>query len=125
MAFYEDKRDKTAFRLLQRRGASMTVRNENGIIDDETGMVEYGVDDDHSTVGVFKNIDEKLWKHETVTSESREVVVSAKPFAEETPEFVPAIGHVLVFGTREFKILGVLPISPAGITIVYRLLVAT
>ena len=103
----------------------MIVRDENGVVDEETGLITEGGNQDHSTVGVFKLIDEKLWKHETVTTESREAVLSAKSFSEETPEFIPQIGHLLVAGTREFKILGVIPVSPAGITIVYRLFVAT
>ena len=121
--FYEDKRDKVAARLLRKRGVDMLVRNEAGEVDDESGEVTYGDPEDHDSYGVFKIIDEKLWKFIDITTQSREVVLAAEPFAKEDPEFVPKIGHLLIVGTQEFKIIGVIPVSPANITILYRLFV--
>lgn len=102
----------TATRLLQRFGASATIKRQTtGTYDPSTGTTPVTVTELATTAAVFaydqKYIDGTL-------------ILQGDQRAYMTPAVMPKQGDLLAWHGRDWSIVAVKPISPAGVPVVYE-----
>lgn len=102
----------TATRLLQRFGASATLKRQTtGAYDPSTGTTPVTVTELATTTAVFaydqKYIDGTL-------------ILQGDQRAYMTPAVMPKQGDVLTWQSKDWQVIAVKPISPAGTPVVYE-----
>jgi len=124
MSLYTEYRDNLADNLLRQFGVSVVVRRAavGQVVNSMTGVITTaGTDENHTTIGIFKDVKKSQWAGIQVTSDMRQMVLSATDFAEDG--FVPVVGDLVVYAGEIFVIKDLKPVAPAGVVVVYKVLV--
>lgn len=122
--FYENQRLR-ADRQIRDKGqvVSVRVKSVGSVFNEATGFVTTpGTDVDHPTVGVITGLTRS--DKQLVEGAELGVLLSGEDFAKEVPAFVPSIGDAVVIGAEVYEILKVTEISPGGVPVIFKLMVA-
>lgn len=120
MGFYENIRDKTVLQLLTKYGQNLTIKRVvEGTFDVNTASIS-NTETSFVVKGVITNIDETIAQGTQTDFSSRMAIVAASGLS-----ITPNQSDKLVVGLVEYRILNVVPISPAGIVVAYKLLIVS
>lgn len=121
--FYENLRDDTSAVLIERFGQTATLQQETNVYSPSTGDTVTSVSS--LTVTLLTLPASKArdsFREELVEKFDQFVLMSAKETA--VASVVPTVNDKLIIGGATFAVVGLSPVSPAGIDVIYKIGVA-
>ena len=123
MGFYEDMRDNVSDSLLTDFGQSMILRaeGEKAVFDGATGFITTeGTDVDHQITGAIFDIKQTETTGTNILTGDKRALVSPKGMT-----VTPDTSMQLICDSEIYTIADVETVAPAGIPVLYKLIVRT
>ena len=122
MTFYSDLRDETAGPLIVQFGQVATYRTfAEESYDNATGKVTKGQPTDIAIQLLDLPMKTREFSEEVTLMAQGLFLVAAKEFFAAS--VTPAVEELIILGTKEFKILAINTVGPAGEAVIYKMAV--
>ena len=118
MAFYENLRDNTAGKLIEKRGmpVSLVDTTSSDVFDVDSGTITEGANVSHPAYGLFTEYKSSELYYGDVLRGDMKMLLSSKNLA-----VVPTTSMYIEAGGHEYAILDVFPLNPGGVDVMYTL----
>ena len=122
MTFYSGLRDDTAGPLIAQFGQAAIYRVfGSSTYDNATGTTTPGAATDTSIVMLDLPMKEREFTEEVAAQSSAMLLVAAKEFSAAS--VTPAVNETVIFGSKNYKILAINTVGPAGEAVIYKMAV--